>query len=292
MSFICRLCPRLCSAERSEKENLGGICKVPLSLKAARAMLHFWEEPCISGNEGSGAIFFSGCQLKCSYCQNFDVSHNNYGKYISPYELSEIFKRLESEGANNINLVSPTPYLPLIKQALSYYKPNIPIVFNSGGYESSETLMEYKDVFDIYLFDFKYFTRDRAKKYSMAENYPEIAQKSILKASELAGKPVFNEKGIMQKGVIIRHLVLPQGTNDAIKIMEWVKKNCSQNLFSLMNQYVVMPNEKHKELQRKVTKREYEKVLQKMLELDLQGYVQDESSANDNYIPSFDLSGI
>ena len=292
MNYVCSLCPRNCKAQRTETQNIGGICKAPYAITAARAALHFWEEPCISGEEGSGTVFFSGCQLKCSYCQNFEISHNNFGKAISVKRLSEIFKRLENEGANNINLVSPTPYLPLIREALSLYRPNIPIVFNSGGYEKTETLEEFKDIIDIYLLDFKYFSSSKAEKYSAAGNYPEIAKKAILKASELSGAPKFDDRGIMKSGVIIRHLILPSATNDAIGILEWVKENCPKNLFSLMDQYTVIKGVKEKELLRRVTDREYNKVASKMMELELEGFLQEKSSASKDFIPQFDLSGV
>ncbi len=292
MTYVCSLCPRNCKAKRTDTQNKGGICRAPYMITAARAALHFWEEPCISGKEGSGTVFFSGCQLKCSFCQNFEISHNNFGKGITPERLSEIFKRLENEGANNINLVSATPYLPLIRESLSYYRPNIPIVFNSGGYEKTETLEAFKDIIDIYLLDFKYFTREKSEKYSSASDYPEIAKKAILKATELAGPPRFDDRGIMQSGVIIRHLILPSATNDAISILEWTKENCPQNLFSLMDQYTVIDGVKEKELLRRVTDREYNKVANKMIELGLEGYLQEKSSASKDFIPRFDLSGI
>jgi len=265
---------------------------MPYSLTLARAALHLWEEPCISGEEGSGTIFFSGCQLRCSYCQNYSISHERFGKSVTPLALSKVVKELEIQGANNINLVSPTQFLPLIKEALYIYRPCLPIIFNSGGYESVETLEEYKDIFDIFLFDFKYWSSERAQKYSSAFDYPDVARKAILKASEIAGAPRFDDRGIMKKGVIIRHLLLPMGTLDAINIMNWVKLNCPHNLFSLMNQYTVMPWVKDKELGRKVTFREYEKVSGVMLELGLKGYTQESSSSSGDFIPDFDLTGI
>ena len=264
---------------------------MPYKITAALANLHFWEEPCISGKEGSGTIFFSGCQLKCVYCQNKEISHTGFGKEITPNRLSEIFKELVEKGANNINLVSPTPYVPLIIKALDICKPPVPIVYNSSGYETSETLETLKDYVDIFLFDVKYFNSDNAKNYSDAENYPSVVKLGVNKAAELVGKPLFDERGIMQRGVILRHLLLPSATNDAISIINWVKESKLPVLFSLMNQYTVMPNVPTP-INRKVTNREYDKVLNAMQELGVDGYIQENSSSDIKYIPNFDLSGI
>ncbi len=291
MTYVCNLCPRRCNALRTETENIGGVCSMAYKIRVARASKHEWEEPVISGSKGSGTIFFSGCQLKCDYCQNFEISHEKFGKDITPYRLSEIFKELENSGVHNINLVSATQFVPLIIDAFNIYKPKIPIVFNSGGYESCDTLELLREYVDIYLIDFKYFDKVKAKKYSFAADYPEVAKSAILKAFELVGSPVI-ENGIMQKGVIIRHLLLPLATNDCIEIMNWVKESGIEVLFSLMNQYTVVPRCKHKEIMRQVTAREYNKVLEHMLKLELDGFVQDGSSSSLEYIPPFDLSGI
>ena len=291
MKYLCNLCPRRCGAVRTESKNIGGYCGMPYKITAALANLHFWEEPCISGKEGSGTIFFSGCQLKCVYCQNKEISHTGFGKEITPKRLSEIFKELVEKGANNINLVSPTPYVPLIIKALDIYKPPVPIVYNSSGYETSETLETLKDYVDIFLFDVKYFNSDNAKNYSDAENYPSVVKLGVNKAVELVGKPLFDERGIMQRGVILRHLLLPSATNDAISIINWVKESKLPVLFSLMNQYTVMPNVPTP-INRKVTNREYDKVLNAMQELGVDGYIQENSSSDIKYIPNFDLSGI
>ncbi len=291
MTYICNLCPRRCNALRNDTENIGGICGMPYKLRIARAAPHDWEEPIISGSNGSGTVFFSGCQLKCEYCQNYDISHNRFGKNIFPKELSNIFKTLELSGVHNINLVSATQFVPLIIEALNIYRPNIPIVFNSSGYESLQTLELLRSHIDIFLIDFKYWTGDRSKRYSSAEDYPTVAKSAILKAYEIVGPPEYHGE-IMTKGVIVRHLLLPQGTNDCIEIMNWVKSTGKDFVFSLMNQYTVMPNLKHCEIARKVTAREYNKVLQHMMEIDLDGFVQDGDSANKEYIPHFDLTGV
>lgn len=264
---------------------------MPYRITAALAGLHFWEEPCISGEEGSGTIFFSGCQLQCVFCQNKQISHLGFGKEISTQRLAEIFKELYEKGANNINLVSPTPYVPLIIEALDIYKPPIPIVYNSSGYETPETLEMLKDYVDVYLLDVKYFNPLNAKKYSGAEDYPSIAKLAVNKALEHVGEPTFNERGIMTRGVILRHLLMPSATNDAIEIMRWVKDAKLPVLFSLMNQYTVMPN-MPKPINRKVTDREYNKVLEAMQNFGIDGYVQENTSSDIKYIPKFDLSGI
>lgn len=291
MEYTCNLCPRRCNALRTETENQGGFCKMPFTITAALASKHYWEEPCISGQNGSGAIFFSGCQLRCVYCQNHKLSHLNFGKAITPLRLAEIFKELVSAGAHNINLVSATQFVPLIIEAFKIYKPTIPIVYNSGGYELCETLEILRPYVDIFLFDIKYFDNEKAFRYSAAKDYPEIVKNAVLKGIDIVGKPKYNSNGIMQKGIIVRHLLLPSCTNDAISIMRWVKDNNLQVVFSLMNQYTVMPNVP-KELNRKVTKREYDKVQEAMLSLNLDGYVQDCDSADIKYIPNFNLFGL
>ena len=291
MTYFCNLCPRNCNAVRTEKENVGGFCGMPYKLKVARAAKHFWEEPCISGENGSGTIFFSGCQLKCSYCQNFDISHGRFGKEISVQRLAEIFRELEEDGAININLISATQFVPLIIEAFDIYKPNIPVVFNSGGYESVETLEMLRDYVDIFLLDFKYWSNEKAEKYSCAINYPSVVKSVINKAYEIAGPPQF-DGNIMTKGVIVRHLLLPSATKECIEIMNYLKESGLQIIFSLMNQYTVIPNLKHQELSRKVTVREYEKVADRMMNLGLEGYIQEKTSSGDEFIPDFDLSGV
>lgn len=292
MEYNCTLCPRNCGAIRTENSNNGGFCKLPLKLYVCRAMLHFWEEPPISGKNGSGAVFFAGCPLRCCFCQNAEISRLPSGRAINPERLSEIFKRLESSGAHNINLVSPTPYVPLIIKALQMYQPKIPVIYNTGGYETENTIEMLKDYVDVFLFDFKFWDPARAARYAMAENYPSAVKKAILKSAEFVKEPQYNSEGNLTKGIIIRHLLLPSGTKDACNIIDWVKNNCETALFSLMNQYTVMPNVEFIELLRKVTPREYNKVLQHMIDTGLDGFVQEAESASQEYIPDFDQSGV
>jgi len=266
---------------------------MPLLPKVARADLHFWEEPVISGKNGSGTVFFSGCSLKCVYCQNYEISQENSGKIISYERLAEIFCELERKGAHNINLVNPSHYAIAIKKALDIYKPQIPIVYNSGGFDNVETLKMLEGYIDIYLLDLKYLDSDRAKLYSLAEDYPEVAKKSITEALRQQPECIIKD-GIMQKGVIIRHLILPQGTNEAIKVFDWVRENASNSYFSIMSQYIPMGKAKEMPIiNRKITKREYDKVLDYISEFDFDNvFIQENSSATKEYIPRFDLSGI
>ena len=266
---------------------------MPLLPKAARAALHFWEEPCISGTRGSGTVFFSGCSLSCVYCQNYGISHKNFGKIITAERLAEIFKELENSGAHNINLVNPTHNTFALKQALDIYKPNIPFVYNSGGYDTTEQLELLKDYIDIYLMDLKYLDSERAYKYSGAADYPEVAKKAIKYCCSLVPDCTF-KNGIMQKGVIIRHLILPQGTNEAIRVFNWARENVPNAFFSMMAQYVPCGRaEEFPPLDRRITKREYEMVIGYICESGAENvYIQELESGSKQYIPPFDLEGI
>jgi len=289
MQILCNNCPRQCGAMRTDFENIGGFCQMPLFPKIARADLHFWEEPCISGTNGSGTIFFSGCALKCVYCQNYEISHKNQGRIITPKELSELFLQLEKKGAHNINFVNPSHYLWAIKEALKIYKPKIPLVYNSSGYDLQENILE--DIFDVYLFDLKYIDEQRANKYSFAPNYFEIASKALLAAKSVVGKPKFDTQGIMQRGIIVRHLVMPLATNEAIRVIDWFADNLSDYYLSIMAQYTPCGNlEKFPEINRKITNREYDKVLNHLYEKELQNvFLQEKDSASESYIPEFNI---
>ncbi len=291
--MICNLCPRKCNAVRTDFENQNGFCKAPLLPKIARAGLHFWEEPCISGEKGSGTIFFSGCSLNCIYCQNYDVSHKSFGKIVSYGRLAEIFRELEGLGAHNINLVTPTHYIHAIKKALDIYKPSVPIVYNSGGYDSVAALKSLEGYVDIFLMDLKYLSNERALKYSSVKDYPQVAVNAILEAYRQAEDCEFKD-GIMQKGLIIRHLLMPQGTNQAIEVFNWVRENTPKAYFSMMSQYTPLANlSEFPEINRKVTKREYEKVLSAICESNFKNcYFQEMSSSSEKYIPNFNLEGV
>ncbi len=294
MSNLCAICPRKCNANRSN--DIGyGYCKMPEKPMLAKAGLHYGEEPCISGESGSGTVFFSGCSLKCVFCQNKDISQNGKGKIISIKRLAEIFKELEFLGAENINLVTPTHYSKAIIEALDIYRPKIPIVYNTSGYEDVDALDMLKDYIDVYLVDYKFFDNSRANKYSKSLDYNYIVQKALLKiSSNLNYKCEYNSSGIMTKGLIIRHMIMPLGTNDSLRIIDWCKNNIPFAVFSLMSQYTPIEEFKNfPELNRKITKREYEKVISKISIKDFSEiYIQELSSATIDFIPNFDFSGI
>ena len=286
---LCNNCPRKCGVNRNAEL---GVCGVGNVLKIARAGLHFGEEPCITGKNGSGTIFFSGCSLKCVMCQNYNISHEAFGKEVSEDRFVNIIKELEAKGAHNINMVTPGHYFRQISSAIDKYRPNIPIIANTGGYDSVEMIKS--NLFDVYLFDLKYFSREKSMKYSKCSDYFDIASKAIIEAVKQKGKPVFNGEGIIQSGVIVRHLILPQSTNDSIEIIKWLHNNVPEVVFSLMSQYVPMYKAtEYPEINRRITKREYEKVLDFCYDKNFFDiYIQDRSSSTKELIPLFDLSGV
>ena len=290
---ICNACPRKCNVERNIGEFSRGFCKMPYNAVLARASLHLWEEPVISGERGSGAIFFSGCNLRCVFCQNFEISHENFGKQVSKSEFIDIVKRLENQGAHTINLVNPTHFVPFIKEVLSEYKPSVPVVYNTGGYDDVESIRSLQGLIDVYLPDLKYFDSDVSKKYSNAENYFEKASKAVLEMQRQVGKSVIKD-GIMQKGMIIRPLVLPKNTDQSIKILRWIKDNLPIDTYiSLMSQYVPYVKTEYKELNRRIVTAEYQKVIDEFERLGFEnGFMQERSSAQTDFIPKFDLSGV
>lgn len=290
---ICNACPRKCNVERNIGEFSRGFCKMPYNAVLARASLHLWEEPVISGKRGSGAIFFSGCNLRCVFCQNYEISHENFGKQVSKSEFIDIVKNLENQGAHTINLVNPTHFVPFIKEVFSEYKPSVPVVYNTGGYDDVESIRSLQGLIDVYLPDLKYFDSDVSKKYSNAENYFEKASKAVLEMQRQVGKSVIKD-GIMQKGIIIRHLVLPKNTDQSIKILRWIKDNLPIDTYiSLMSQYVPYVKTEYKELNRRIVTAEYQKVIAEFERLGFEnGFMQERSSAQTDFIPKFDLSGV
>lgn len=291
--MLCNLCPRRCNALRTESGNVGGVCGMPELPTVARAALHFWEEPCISGKNGSGTVFFSGCSLHCVFCQNNDISAKNKGKTISVNELVDIFKSLEAQGAHNINLVTPTHFADSIIGALDIYKPCIPIVYNSSGYESVDTLKRLQGYVDIYLMDFKYIDDSKASLYSNVTEYANVCKNALLEAYRQQNECVFLD-GIMQKGLIVRHLLLPAATRDAIAVFDWLRENTPNAYFSIMSQYLPLGKAADMPvINRRVTTREYNKVTNYILDSGFQNcYIQDRSSADKNFIPDFDFTGI
>ena len=288
----CALCPRRCGVDRTRGQL--GFCKMPGQVHAARAGVHYWEEPVISGSFGSGAVFFSGCTLKCAFCQNYDISQENFGKPLTSAELRAAFERLIDEGVQNINLVTPTHFLPDILPALEPKLP-VPVVYNCGGYESVETLRQREGKIDVYLPDFKYSDNALAKKLSSAPDYFETASAAILEMYRQVGKPVL-EDDEMKRGVLVRHLVLPGCVDNSLGVLDWVTEHFRSGdiLFSLMSQYVPMGRAAEMPpFDRRITELEYDSVLSYMMLLGIEdGYTQDFSSAERGYTPSFDLTGL
>lgn len=290
MENLCEICPRDCRVNRSK--NLG-YCRSSEKVKISMVMLHHFEEPIISGenetDNGSGTIFFSNCSLKCCYCQNSEISAGGLGKEITIQKLAEIFKELEKKGAYNINLVTPTHFASQIIEALKIYKPNIPIVWNTSGYEKPETIKKLAGFVDVFLTDFKYFSPEIAEKYSRAKNYPEMCKTSILEMRKIVPDDKI-ENGLMKSGLIVRHLVLPNQTNDSLNVIDWVNNNLgNKTYFSLMAQYVPMAKAKdYPEINRKIKPIEYKILIKKLNELNFtNAYLQDYDSANTTYTPNF-----
>lgn len=287
--MICSICPRHCNVDRDLSV---GYCQSKSTFRVARAALHFWEEPCISGKNGSGTVFFSGCNLRCVFCQNFEISRDNKGVDITDEKLVEIFESLISQGAENINLVNPTHYADRLAYVLSEWQSPVPIVYNSSGYEEVENLKKLRGLVDIYLPDLKYIRSDKALRYSKAENYFEKASAAILEMRSQV-KDSF-DGDMMKSGLIVRHLILPQNTNSSIAIIDWFKRNLPDSYLSLMAQYVPCGElDGLSEINRTITKREYNKVIDYALSNGLEKlFVQELSSADKNFIPAFDFTGV
>ena len=291
--MICNQCPRECFVERDKGEK--GFCQMPYLPVVARAALHFWEEPCISGKNGSGTIFFSGCALKCVYCQNYEISHENFGKEISEEKLTEIMYSLISQGAHNINFVNPTHYSHVLKSVLEKNNFGVPIVYNCSGYEKVDTLKNLEGLVDIYLTDIKYFSAEKAKKYSGCEDYFPVARKAVFEMKRQQPQDVFDNDGIMQKGVIVRHLVLPGNLSETENVLSFIKNEMPKGtMLSLMSQYTPHGEaEKYKELSHPLTQREHQKAVDFLFYSDIEnGFIQEKTSSGDEFIPKFDLEGV
>lgn len=287
----CEICPFECKINRLKGEI--GRCKCNDKIKIDLYSLHYFEEPCISGKNGSGTVFFSNCNLKCMYCQNYKISHEGKGYYISIQELADIFINLQENGANNINLVTPTMYAYQIIEAIKIARNNglnLPIIYNSNGYESIDTIKALNGFIDIYLPDLKYYSDEMAIKYSKAPNYFNIATKAILEMINQVGNPVFDDNGIIQKGVIVRHLILPGHLQNSKHILKWIKENIDKKSYvSVMAQY--FPTYKAKEdkyINRKLTHKEYSEVEEYLYMLNIEnGYIQDLGKHEEEYVPDF-----
>lgn len=292
----CILCPRECRINREDGKR--GYCGMDSRIYAARAALHMWEEPCISGKKGSGAVFFSGCGLRCIFCQNREIAIGKDGKEISVKKLGEIFLNLEKQGAANINLVTGAHYVPQIIEALEIAKGkglSLPVVYNSSGYEKVETLKLLEGYVNVYLPDFKYMEASLADAFSHAPDYVERAKVAIEEMVRQTGNCVFNEDGYIEKGTIVRHLILPGHTVNSKKVLEYLHNTYGNKIFiSIMNQYTpVYKQKKYTELNRKVTEREYKKVLDYALEIGVEnGFWQTGDTAKESFIPAFDCEGL
>lgn len=290
---LCNVCPKNCNVNRNDKI---GFCGADKNIKVAKAYLHEWEEPFISGTKGSGTVFFSHCNLKCVFCQNYKISAEGFGKNLSQDELYGVFKNLEQQGAHNINLVTPSHYVPYILPVLQKFRQNsnLPIVYNCGGYEKVETLKMLDGLVDVYLPDMKYVDSRISQKYSHAGDYFEVNTKAVLEMKRQCPQDVF-EGDLLKKGVVIRHLVIPNLVDQSKKILDWICSNLGKDtLVSLMAQYQPFYRaEEFSEIGRKITSREYNRVLDYADQLEMENILcQEMTSSNEKYVPSFDLQGV
>lgn len=291
--MLCTLCPRNCGADRTESAG-AGVCRMPALPVVARAALHIWEEPPISGTRGSGTIFFSGCSLKCVFCQNEQISHRNFGKAVSIERLREICLELIAQGAHNVNFVNPTHFSHVLEELLT--RPlDVPTVYNTGGYDKADALRRLEGKIDVYLPDLKYLNGEYARRWSGAADYPETATAAILEMFRQTGPCVYGEDGLLKKGVVIRHLLLPGRLEEAKTVMDWVAEHFAPGevLFSLMSQYTPWGKARDDPaLSRRLRPSEARNAREYMENLGLDGFVQDDSSARAEYIPPFDLTGV
>ncbi len=288
MSGLCKICPIECNADRNSGV---GYCGQSNKIKIAKYYLHTFEEPPISGKNGSGTVFFCGCSLKCVFCQNYQLSRSQTGKEISPSQLAEIFKELENMGAHNVNLVTPAHFVPQIVEALKIYRPKIPIVYNTHSYEKVETLKIIDPYVDIYLPDLKFFSSELSKRYTGKADYFDVASKAISFMLN-SKKTVFGSDGMLKQGVVVRHMIMPLGVKDSKALLSWFAQNKINGAYlSLMGQYTPFgENENFPELKRPITKREYQRVYEHLLSLKITDYfAQELGSASESFIPKWDF---
>ena len=292
----CLLCPRKCGINRSTGQT--GVCGVSAKIRVARAALHYWEEPCISGEKGSGAVFFSGCSLHCVFCQNREISDGKAGKVISKERLSDIFIELAGKGANNINLVTPGQYIPDIVWAVSDARRRgmkLPIVYNTSGYEDAKELKLLEGIVDVYLPDFKYMDSALSAKYSRAKDYPSVAKQAISEMVRQQPKVVIDDAtGLIQKGVIVRQLLLPGHVNDAKAILNYLHDTYQNSIYiSMMSQFTPIALKDYPEINRTVTRREYERLIDYAIKIGItNAFIQEGDVAKDSFIPAFDCEGV
>lgn len=282
----CTLCPRMCHARRTP-EGGNGFCGLGSTMRLARMAPHYWEEPPISGTKGTGALFFSGCTLRCAYCQNGDISHRNLGRDFTPQELADAMRRLVDMGVHTMSFITATPFVDGVLETLSLYKPPVPLVWNSSGYERVETLRRLEGIIDVYLPDLKHFSAKMGQLCAKAPNYFEATSAAILEMVRQVGAPQYDENGIMQKGVLIRHLILPGLTSESIALLDWVHDNAPGIPVSLMRQYTPLNGVDIPGLTRTITPREYRRVRDHMRMLELPGYEQEAASASAEFVPIF-----
>lgn len=284
----CRLCPRQCGALRNEAEGRG-FCRLPEGMRIARIQPHLWEEPPISGIRGTGAVFFSGCTLRCAYCQNADISHRNAGRSFTPAQLADSLRRLVDAGVHSISFITATPYAEKILETLHIYRPPVPLVWNTSGYETLETLRMLDGVIDVYLPDLKHLSPAMGKLCAQAADYFQVASRAIAEMCRQTGPAQYDESGLMRRGVIVRHLILPGLTSESIALLDWVKESLPEGTpVSLMRQYVPCNNVDIPGLTRRLTPREYRRVREHMLALELPGFLQEATSASQDFVPLFD----
>lgn len=292
----CRLCPRMCGVDRTKGKK--GFCGMDSRMMGARAALHMWEEPCISGTKGSGAVFFSGCTLRCVFCQNYEIAEGICGREITSERLEQIFLELQEQGAANINLVTATHFLPAVIPALQSAREQglqIPVIYNTGGYERPETVKMLDGLVDVWLPDFKYMDPELGAMYSHAKDYPQKAAAALEAMVEQTGSCIFDEDGYIQKGVIVRHLILPGHTKDSRRVLGYLHETYGNKIYiSVMNQYTPLSQVAGlPPLNRKVTRREYQRVLDEALELGIeQGFFQEGETAEESFIPLFNYEGL
>lgn len=284
--LTCTLCPRQCHARRDDAAGQG-FCRLPETMLIARIAPHLWEEPPISGSRGTGAVFFSGCTLRCAYCQNADISHRNQGRPFTPAQLADSLRRLVEQGVHSVSFITATPYVDGIVQALALYRPPVPLVWNTSGYETIDTLRRLDGVIDVYLPDLKHYTPGMGRLCAQAADYYDVATAAISEMARQTGLPQYDENGLMTRGTLIRHLILPGLTGESIALLNWVHDTLPGVPVSLMRQYIPCNNVAIPGLDRPITSREYKRVRQHMLMLNLPGFVQEKASASTDFVPVF-----
>ena len=283
--MICTLCPRRCSADRSRS---AGFCRLSDTMRIARIAPHYWEEPPISGSRGTGAVFFSGCTLRCAYCQNGDISHRNQGRDFSPRALSDALKRLTDLGVHTISFITATPFIPQLLSALELWRPPLPLVWNTSGYETVSSLRLLEGVIDVYLPDLKHWSPRMGQLCAGAPDYFDAASAAIAEMCRQTGTPVLDENGIMRRGTLVRHLILPGLTGESMRLLTWIRDNLPAGTpVSLMRQYIPCNDVSIPGLTRRLTDREYARVRDHMLALGLPGFLQEPDSADRDFVPVF-----